>query len=70
MVKPKMMYIVINIFNTKTYCMKKVMLAIVMVLGVTSFALAQSPSTTTPPGPHHHYHHHHHPHPHHDMHHR
>jgi len=68
MMKPKMMYIVINIFNTKTYCMKKVMLAIVMVLGVTSFALAQSPSNaTTPPGPHHHYHHHHHPH--HAMHH-
>ncbi|HTC01621.1 MAG TPA: hypothetical protein VK705_13155 [Ferruginibacter sp.] len=40
--------------------MKKVILAIVLVLGVTGFAMAQSPSNVaTPPGPHHHHHHHH-----------
>jgi len=39
--------------------MKKVILAIVLVLGVAGFAVAQSPSNaSTPPGPHHHHHHH------------
>jgi hypothetical protein len=60
MTNSKMMYIVVNIFNTKTYCMKKAILAIILVLGVTGFAMAQSPSNVaTPPGPHHHHHHHH-----------
>ncbi|HTB53302.1 MAG TPA: hypothetical protein VK718_11075 [Ferruginibacter sp.] len=40
--------------------MKKVILAIVMVLGVTGFAMAQNTSgDANMPGPYHHHHHHH-----------
>jgi hypothetical protein len=44
--------------------MKKVLLAIVLVLGVTGFAMAQGPSSegAQPHHPHHHFHHHHRPH--------